>query len=106
MSETIEEKIKRLHKYIHEWAAPHHSHKLLDEIRTELEKGKTIDSEHAKLLTDCVDKLLKKVTTSVFCKCGHELQSHVNFQTGMQPGCQGKTPDNRLCACTIFRIQT
>jgi len=91
-----------LYKYIKEWAAPDHSRKLLAEINNELDNGVSIDGEHAKLLSLCIEKLLN-MASPVYCKCGHEIQSHVNFDTKISYGCSGSTPNGK-CDCTIFRL--
>ncbi len=101
MSETLEEKIERLQKYVFEWAAPHQSRKILAEIQDEMNTGKSTDSEHEVFLIQCIEKLLK-MATPVYCKCGHEIISHVNYDAGVVTGCSGFKGQ---CTCTSFQIQ-
>lgn len=101
MSESLEEKIERLYKYVNEWAAPYQSRKLLGEIEDEMNAGHSTDSEHEVLLMQCIDKLLK-MATPIFCQCGHQMISHVNFDSGLVTGCSGS---DGKCNCTIFNMQ-
>jgi len=103
MSETIEEKIKRLYKYIDEWAAPHHTHELIIQIRKELENKTILDNEHEKLLLDSMKKLLERTSSSpAYCECGHEMIAHVNFRNEMNSGCKGLTANKEPCSCSGF----
>ncbi len=105
LSETIEAKIQKLHKYVTEISAQYHILELITEIQNELEQGGTIDVDHEKLLLDAMDILAKRGSNLLYCKCGHEIQDHVNFQQEITSGCKGKNQDNRPCDCKIFTLQ-
>lgn len=102
MPETLEEKIQRLYKYVHEGADTHHSNDLALEIQTELDNGKTIDNEYAKIFLKCFQELLKKASEPLYCKCDHEIGAHINFQAELMTGCSGIS-ENHNCDCTAFR---
>lgn len=102
MTETIEEKIKRLYKYIDKWAAPYHTHELINQILDELDKSPPLDKEHEKILLESMNKLLKRAYSSpAYCKCGHEMIDHVKFQDEITSGCKGLT-SNKPCPCQGF----
>ncbi len=50
---------------------------------------------------------MSKRNSSIFCKCGHELQDHIKFEeisenSELKHKCHGKTSDGNPCVCKVF----
>lgn len=63
MTKSIDKKIEQLGKFVTEWPAPHHTAKLIKEIKEEIEESDIPEKGNYKILLDSMEKLLIRAIT-------------------------------------------